>query len=92
MSRIIPCFLHGSGLWRLVTRHEVDAALGPLNSVFRQCIRPLTGHCAKLLTQEEVLATLDLPSVEEQIRVNQVRALGVCPTRRHEGLMARFPL
>ncbi|CAE7939361.1 hypothetical protein AK812_SmicGene2968 [Symbiodinium microadriaticum] len=75
MSRIIPCFLHGSGLWRLVTRHEVDAALGPLNSVFRQCIRPLTGHCAKLLTQEEVLATLDLPSVEEQIRVNQVRAL-----------------
>ena len=75
MSRIIPCFLHGSGLWRLATRHEADAALGPLNSVFRQCIRPLTGYRAALLTEEEVLAALDLPSVAEQLRVNQVRAL-----------------
>ncbi|CAE7262287.1 unnamed protein product, partial [Symbiodinium necroappetens] len=75
LSRIIPAFLHGSGLWRLSTRHEVDLAHGPLNAVFRQCIRPLTGYSAALLTHDEVLSALDLPSVEELIRVHQARAL-----------------
>ena len=75
LSRVVPVFMHGSGLWRLATRHEQEEVYGPLNSVLRQCVRPLTGKGASLLTQSEVLAALDMPSVQELLNVSQVRAL-----------------
>ena len=74
LGRVIPCFLHGSGLWRLATAHEKEAAVGPLHSVFRQCIRPITGNSSAKMTQTEVLAALDLPSPEELLHVHRARA------------------
>ncbi|OLQ11339.1 hypothetical protein AK812_SmicGene4821 [Symbiodinium microadriaticum] len=75
LSRVIPCFMHGSGLWRLATQQEQEAATGPMNSVLRRCVRPLTGKSAAHLTQAEVAAALDVPVVEELLRVHQIRAL-----------------
>ena len=75
LSRVIPCFMHGSGLWRLSTMQEQEAATGPLCSVLRRCVRPLTGKSAAHLTQAEVVAALDIPAVEELLHVNQIRAL-----------------
>ncbi|CAE7428422.1 unnamed protein product, partial [Symbiodinium necroappetens] len=75
LGRVIPCFLHGSGLWRLSTKHEHEVAVGPLYSAFRQCIRPITGSSSAKMTQAEVLAALDVPSPEELLDVHRVRAL-----------------
>ena len=74
LGRVIPCFMHGAGLWRLATAHEKEAAVGPLHSVFRQCIRPITGNSSAKMTQAEVLAALDLPSPEELLHVHRARA------------------
>eukprot|EP00439_Symbiodinium_sp_Y106_P042323 s764_g5.t1 len=74
LGRLVPRFMFGSGLWRLGNQAERQAALSPLCSLFRQCIRPFLGCSSERMHMSEVLSALGLPSPEELLHVERVRA------------------
>ena len=74
-ERVISRFLHGSGLWRLRTVHEQQAALEPLCTLIRGSLRVLTGISSRELCTEKVASILQLPLPEELLHVERARAL-----------------
>ena len=76
LSRLVPKYLHGAGLWRLQTSHERSSAVAPLMGIFRGCIRPFYKRSSERMTNAEVLSALKVASPEEFLHSARIRALG----------------
>ena len=73
-QRVTAKFTHGAGLWRVATAHEWQAAHEPLRSAQRSVLRSITGHSCRGLDSHEIAALLSLPTAEETLRVERIRA------------------
>ena len=74
VQRVFAKFLHGSGLWRLATLHEKEAASEPLRSIQRSCVRCFTGLSCQGMSSDEVAAVLDVNTAEELLASERMRA------------------
>ena len=74
-DRVFSRYLHGSGLWRLKTVHEQQAALEPLSMLIRGSLRVMTGISSRELCTEKVASILGLPLPQEIMHVERARAL-----------------
>ena len=74
-DRVFSRYLHGSGLWRLRTVHEQQAALEPLSTLIRGSLRVLTGISSRELCTEKVASILSVPLPEEILHVERARTL-----------------
>ena len=73
VQRVFAKFLHGSGLWRLGTAHEQDAASEPIRSAQRSCVKAFTGVSSQGLDSSEVAALLDVPTAEKLLSAERLR-------------------
>ena len=74
VQRVFAKFLHGAGLWRLSTTHELDAASEPLRSIQRGSVRALTGVSSQGLSSDQVAALLDVATSEELLADARMRS------------------
>ena len=73
-SRVLPRMLYGAGLWSVSTQKEEDAIQSAIFGFYRGSFQPLFGVKSQGYTNLEVAGAIGLPTPEELLAVERVRA------------------
>ena len=73
-ERVVPRYLYGSGLWRLGTKYELEAAEKPLAQVIRASLRPILGMTCAGIDLHQACAALGLNTPSELLQGERWRA------------------
>ena len=69
----IASLMHGSGVWDMEHSRTVVKARDAMMSLFRQCVRPLTGMSCRGLTNAEVCRMLGAVQPEQSLQLSRMR-------------------